>query len=200
MPAPSPAKSPPAKPPAAPSVFHIGASVFEAPRPTPGLYVVATPIGNLADITLRALATLAGADYVLCEDTRVTAKLLNRYQISTTLKPYHDHNAAKVRPGILQDLQNGAAIALVSDAGTPLIADPGWKLVRQARDAGRQVTVVPGPSAVVAAMALSGLPTDRFMFCGFLPPRSSARRAALEEFAALPTTLVFFETAARIEA
>jgi 16S rRNA (cytidine1402-2'-O)-methyltransferase len=200
MPPPSPAKSPPAKPPAAPPVFHIAASAFEAPRPKPGLYVVATPIGNLADITLRALATLAGADYVLCEDTRVTAKLLNRYQISTTLKPYHDHNAAKVRPGILQDLQSGAAIALVSDAGTPLIADPGWKLVREARSAGCDVTIVPGPSAVVAAMALSGLPTDRFMFCGFLPPRSAARRAALEELAALPTTLVFFETAARIEA
>jgi 16S rRNA (cytidine1402-2'-O)-methyltransferase len=166
----------------------------------PGLYIVATPIGNLADITLRALATLAGADYVLCEDTRVTAKLLHRYQISTTLKPYHDHNAAKVRPGILEDLRRGAAIALVSDAGTPLIADPGWKLAREARAAGCHVTVVPGASAALAAMALSGLPTDRFMFCGFLPPRSAARRTAVEAVAAIPATLVFFETPARIVA
>src|SRR5262245_44675738 len=200
MPPPSPAKSPPAKAPAAPPVFHIAASVFEAPRPAPGLYLVATPIGNLADITLRALATLAGADYVLCEDTRVTAKLLNRYQISTTLKPYHDHNAAKVRPAILETLRKGAAIALVSDAGTPLIADPGWKLVLEARSAGCTVTVVPGASAALAAIALSGLPTDRFMFCGFLPPRSSARRTALQELATVPATLVFFETAPRIEA
>lgn len=200
MPPSSPAKSPPAKPPAAPSAFHIAASVFEAPRPAPGLYIVATPIGNLADISLRALATLAGADYVLCEDTRVTAKLFNRYQISTILKPYHDHNAAKVRPGILKDLQNGAAIALVSDAGTPLISDPGWKLVREARSAGCQVTVVPGASAPLAAMTLSGLPSDRFMFCGFLPPRSAARRTVFGELAGVAATLIFFETAARIGA
>jgi len=174
--------------------------MFEVPRPAPGLHLVATPIGNLADVTLRALATLASADYVLCEDTRVTAKLLDRYQISTTLKPYHDHNAAKVRPGILEDLRSGAAIALVSDAGTPLISDPGWKLVRDARSAGLNVTVVPGASAALAAIAMSGLPTDRFMFCGFLPPRSAARRTALAQLVAIPATLLFYETAPRIGA
>jgi 16S rRNA (cytidine1402-2'-O)-methyltransferase len=196
----SPAKPPPAKQPAASPVFHIAASAFEAPRPAPGLYLVATPIGNLADVTLRALATLAGVDYVLCEDTRVTAKLFDRYRISTTLKPYHDHNAAKVRPGILDDLSKGAAIALVSDAGTPLISDPGWKLVRDARSAGINVTVVPGASAALAAMTMSGLPTDRFMFCGFLPPKSAARRAALQRLVAIPATLVFYESAPRIAA
>jgi 16S rRNA (cytidine1402-2'-O)-methyltransferase len=199
MPPSSPVKSSSAatQPDASPA-FRIPASTFEAPRPAPGLHLVATPIGNLADVTLRALATLASVDYVLCEDTRVTAKLLDRYQISTTLKPYHDHNAAKVRPGILHDLRMGAAIALVSDAGMPLISDPGWKLVRDARSAGLNVTVVPGASAALAAIAMSGLPTDRFMFCGFLPPRSAARRTALVQLAAIPATLVFYETAPRI--
>ncbi len=200
MPPSSPANSSRATQSGASPAFHIPAGAFETPRPAPGLYLVATPIGNLADITLRALATLAGADYVLCEDTRVTAKLLDRYQISTTLKPYHDHNAAKVRPGILDELSNGAAIALVSDAGTPLISDPGWKLVRDARSAGINVTIIPGASAVLAAMTISGLPTDRFMFGGFLPPRSTARRAALHHLAAIPATLVFYETAPRIAA
>jgi 16S rRNA (cytidine1402-2'-O)-methyltransferase len=200
MPPSSPANSTRATHSGASPAFHIPASAFEAPRPAPGLYLVATPIGNLADVTLRALATLAGADYVLCEDTRVTAKLLDRYQISTTLKPYHDHNAAKVRPGILDELGNGAAIALVSDAGTPLISDPGWKLVREARSAGIYVTIIPGASAALAAMTISGLPTDRFMFGGFLPPRSAARRAALHPLVAIPATLVFYETAPRIAA
>jgi 16S rRNA (cytidine1402-2'-O)-methyltransferase len=200
MPPSSPAKSSRATPSGAPPAFHIPAGAFEAPRPAPGLYLVATPIGNLADITLRALATLAGADYVLCEDTRVTAKLLERYQISTTLKPYHDHNAAKVRPGILDALSKGAVIALVSDAGTPLISDPGWKLVRDARSAGLSVTVIPGASAALAAMTMSGLPIDRFLFCGFLPPRSAARRTALSQLLAIPATLVFYETAPRIAA
>ena len=198
MPQPSPAKSSRATQSGASPAFNIPTAAFEAPRPAPGLYLVATPIGNLADVTLRALATLAGADYVLCEDTRVTAKLLDRYQISTTLKPYHDHNAAKVRPGILDALSKGAAIALVSDAGTPLISDPGWKLVRDARSAGLNVTVIPGASAALAAMTMSGLPTDRFMFCGFLPPKSAARRTALAQLVAVPATLVFYETAPRI--
>jgi 16S rRNA (cytidine1402-2'-O)-methyltransferase len=200
MPPSSPAKSSRATQSGASSGFHIPASAFEAPRPAPGLYLVATPIGNLADVTLRALATLAGADYVLCEDTRVTAKLLARYQISTTLKPYHDHNAAKVRPGILDELSKGAAIALVSDAGTPLVSDPGWKLVREARSAGLNVMVIPGASAALAAMTMSALPTDRFMFSGFLPPKSAARRTALAQLVAVPATLVFYETAPRIAA
>src|SRR5262245_13286466 len=200
MPPSSPANSSRATPSGASPAFHIPTAAFEAPRLAPGLYLVATPIGNLADITLRALATLAGADYVLCEGTRVTAKLLECYQISTTVKPYHDHNAAKVRPGILDALSKGAAIALVSDAGTPLISDPGWKLVRDARSAGLNVTVIPGASAALAAMTMSGLPTDRFMFCGFLPPKSAARRTALAQLVAVPATLVFYETAPRITA
>ncbi len=200
MPPSSPAKSSRATRPGASPAFHIPASAVEAPRPAPGLYLVATPIGNLADITLRALATLAGADYVLCEDTRVTAKLVDRYQISTTLKPYHDHNAAKVRPRILDELSKGAAIALVSDAGTPLVSDPGWKLVREARSAGIAVTVIPGASAALAAVTMSGLPTDSFMFCGFLPPRSAARHTDLKQLVAIPATLVFYETAPRIAA
>src|SRR5213082_2755890 len=125
-----------------------------------GLYLVATPIGNLGDITLRALQALAGADLIACEDTRVTRKLLDRYAIATPLTPYHDHNAAKARPGLLRRLTEGAAIALVSDAGTPLISDPGFKLVRAAQDAGHLVTVLPGASAVLSALSVAGLPID----------------------------------------
>src|SRR5262249_47245604 len=137
-----------------------------------GLYVVATPIGNLGDVTLRALEILAAADLIACEDTRVTRKLLDRYGIDTRLTAYHDHNAAAGRPKRIARLAAGAAIALVSDAGTPLISDPGFKLVRAARDAGHAVTAAPGASAVMAALAGAGLPTDRFFFEGFLPARS----------------------------
>src|SRR5215469_3487821 len=137
-----------------------------APAPKPGLYVVATPIGNLGDITLRALEVLAGADVIACEDTRVTRKLLDRYGIATPLTPYHEHNAAQARPALLRRLADGAAIALVSDAGTPLISDPGFKLVRAAHEAGHAVTALPGASSLLAALTVSGLPTDQFLFAG----------------------------------
>ena len=171
-----------------------------SPRLAPGLHIVATPIGNLGDITLRALATLAGADLIACEDTRVTRKLLDRYGIATPLTPYHDHNAAKARPALLRRLAEGAAIALVSDAGTPLISDPGFKLVRAAQEAGHPVTALPGASAVLAALAVAGLPTDQFFFAGFLPPKQAARRARIAELARIPATLVLFETGPRLAA
>lgn len=164
----------------------------------PGLYLVATPIGNLRDITLRALDCLAGVDLIACEDTRVTAKLLSRYGITRPTLPYHDHNAAKVRPQLVERLRGGARIALVSDAGTPLVSDPGLKLVQAVVEAGLPVTALPGPSAVLAALSLAGLPTDRFLFSGFLPPREGGRRTALAELAASPASLVFFETGPRL--
>src|SRR5579871_5654607 len=165
-----------------------------------GLYLVATPIGNLGDITLRALETLAAAGTIACEDSRVTRRLLDRYGITTPLLPYHDHNAEAVRPKILALLDAGAAVALVSDAGTPLISDPGFKLVQAAQAAGHPVTAVPGASAVLAALTTSGLPTDRFFFEGFLPPREAARRVRIDELASLPGSLIFFETGPRIAA
>jgi 16S rRNA (cytidine1402-2'-O)-methyltransferase len=180
--------------------FIIADQPIQGSRLAPGLYLVATPIGNLGDITLRALQTLAGADLIACEDTRVTRKLLDRYAIATPLTPYHDHNAAKARPGLLRRLAEGAAIALVSDAGTPLISDPGYKLVRAAQDAGHFITAVPGPSAVLTALTVAGLPTDQFFFAGFLPPKQAARRARIAELAMLPTTLVLFESGPRIAA
>ena len=180
--------------------FVIADQPIQGSRLAPGLYLVATPIGNLGDITLRALQTLAGADLIACEDTRVTRKLLNRYAIATPLTPYHDHNAAKARPGLLRRLAEGAAIALVSDAGTPLISDPGYKLVRAAQDASHLVTALPGPSAVLTALTVAGLPTDQFFFAGFLPPKQAARRARIAELATLPATLVLFESGPRIAA
>jgi 16S rRNA (cytidine1402-2'-O)-methyltransferase len=164
----------------------------------PGLHIVSTPIGNLGDITLRALSTLAAADLIACEDTRVTRKLLDRYAITVPLTPYHDHNAATARPKLLQKLAEGAAIALVSDAGTPLISDPGFKLVRAAQDAGYAVTAIPGASSVLAAMTVSGLPTDRFFFAGFLPPKQAARRVRIAELARVPATLIVFEAGPRV--
>jgi 16S rRNA (cytidine1402-2'-O)-methyltransferase len=180
--------------------FMIADQPIQGSRLAPGLYLVATPIGNLGDITLRALQTLAGADLIACEDTRVTRKLLDRYAIATPLTPYHDHNAAKARPGLLRRLAEGAAIALVSDAGTPLISDPGYKLVRAAQDAGHLVTALPGPSAVLTALTVAGLPTDQFFFAGFLPPKQAARRARIAELATVPATLVLFESGPRIAA
>lgn len=165
-----------------------------------GLHLVATPIGNLGDITVRALAALAGADLIACEDTRVTRKLLDRYAITTPLTPYHDHNAAHARPGLLRRLGEGAALALVSDAGTPLISDPGFKLVRAAQEAGHSVTALPGASAVLAALTLAGLPTDQFLFAGFLPPKQAARRGRIAELARIDATLVLFETGPRVAA
>ncbi len=152
---------------------------------TPGLYLVATPIGNLGDITLRALTVLHGADRIFCEDTRVTGKLLARYGISTSLGAYHDHNAEQVRPIVLAALRRGERVALVSDAGTPLVSDPGYKLVRAALAEDLPVTAIPGPTASVTALILSGLSPDAFLFAGFLPPRPAARRRALARWAAV---------------
>ncbi len=165
-----------------------------------GLYVVATPIGNLGDITLRALHTLATADVVACEDTRITGALLHRFGIKKPLLAYHDHNADERRTEILKRLAAGEAVALVSDAGTPLISDPGYKLVRACRAAGYDVIALPGASALLTALCAAGLPTDKFMFAGFLPNKSTARQKALKELAALPSTLVFYEAPARLEA
>jgi 16S rRNA (cytidine1402-2'-O)-methyltransferase len=174
-----------------------GQSVI-APVLPPGLHLVATPIGNLRDITLRALEVLAGADVIACEDTRVTRKLLSHYGIATPLTPYHEHNAAEARPRLLARLAEDAAIALVSDAGTPLVSDPGFKLVREAHAAGRCVTAVPGASATLAALTVAGLPTDRFFFEGFLPAKPGQRRTRIAELARLPATLVLFETGPRL--
>jgi 16S rRNA (cytidine1402-2'-O)-methyltransferase len=165
---------------------------------TPGLYIVATPIGNLGDITLRALETLRSADVIACEDTRETGKLAAVYGISAPRIPYHDHNAAEMRPQIVERLQRGQRVALVSDAGMPLISDPGYKLVVACRAAGVAVTCVPGASASLAGLVLSGLPADRFFFGGFLPPRSAARRTALTDVRGVPATLVFYETGPRL--
>jgi 16S rRNA (cytidine1402-2'-O)-methyltransferase len=159
---------------------------------------VATPIGNLADITLRALALLRGVDRIWCEDSRITRKLLARYGISTPLEVYHDHNAEQARPAIIAALHRGEKVALVSDAGTPLVSDPGFKLVRKAIAENLPVTAAPGPSAAVTALILSGLPPDAFLFAGFPPPRRAARRRALERWAAVEATLVFFESTPRL--
>ena len=177
------------------TVFGLAA---EAQPLDPGLHIVATPIGNLKDISLRALATLAAADAVLAEDTRVTKTLLTHYGISTPLTAYHEHNAAEMRPRLLAKLAKGAKLALVSDAGTPLVSDPGYKLVTDAIEAGFAVTGVPGPSAVLAALVLAGLPSDRFFFEGFLPPKTAARRSRLTELACIPGTLVMFESPRRL--
>ena len=193
-------RNPPAGVEGTPRRFLLGGQAVEVARLAPGLHIVATPIGNLGDITLRALETLAGADVIACEDTRVTHKLLDRYGIARPLTPYHEHNAAKARPMLLRRLAEGAAIALVSDAGTPLISDPGYKLVRAAQDAGHPVTALPGASAVMAALAVAGLPTDQFLFVGFLPPKEAARRARIAELARIPATLVLFETGPRLAA
>jgi 16S rRNA (cytidine1402-2'-O)-methyltransferase len=163
-----------------------------------GLYVVATPIGNLADITLRALAVLAQADVIYCEDTRHSRTLLAHFAITRPARAYHEHNAARERPRVLADLAAGKSVALISDAGTPLISDPGYKLVREAIAAGFAVTAIPGPSAPLAALVSAGLATDAFMFAGFLPPRRSARQARLEELKAVPATLVLFEAPSRL--
>ena len=164
----------------------------------PGLYLVATPIGNLADISLRALAVLARADLIAAEDTRHSKKLLSHFGMAAKLTPYHEHNAERERPRLLARLRAGQAVALISDAGTPLISDPGYKLVREALDEGLMVTSIPGPSAALAALTNSGLPTDTFLFAGFLPPKSGPRRARLEELKTVPATLVFFESAPRL--
>lgn len=166
----------------------------------PGLHLVATPIGNLADISLRALHLLAKADLVLCEDTRVTRRLLDRYRLAPNLLSYHEHNAAQRRPHVLERLEQGEAIALVSDAGTPLVSDPGYRLAVAAIAAGHPVHAVPGASAVLAGLAVSGQPTDRFWFEGFLPPRAAARQRRIAELAGVAATLVLFESPRRLAA
>jgi len=168
-------------------------------RSTRGLLaLVATPIGNLGDISARALETLKAADLIACEDTRVTGNLLSKFDIRRPTLPYHDHNAETMRPKLIARLQDGETVALVSDAGMPLISDPGYKLVREATAAGIAVTVIPGPSAPLAALVLSGLPSDRFLFAGFLPVKDGARRATLLELKTVPATLLFFETGPRL--
>jgi 16S rRNA (cytidine1402-2'-O)-methyltransferase len=178
--------------------YTIGGFTFEARSLPPGLYLVATPIGNLRDVTLRALETLASADLVYCEDTRISSRLLSRYGIAKPLKPYHDHNAAKVRPVLLDALRAGASVALLSDAGTPLISDPGYKLVREATGENLHVEMIPGPSAPVMAAALSALPVDRFLFAGFLPAKRGDKQRFLQELELVPATLIFFESPGRI--
>jgi 16S rRNA (cytidine1402-2'-O)-methyltransferase len=180
--------------------YTMGGHVFPAPRAATGLHLVATPIGNLGDITLRALETLAGVDVIACEDTRISRRLTERYGIAAELTPYHEHNAAAARPKILARLAEGAAIALVSDAGTPLISDPGFKLVREACAAGHAVTALPGSSSVLTALSVAALPTDRFFFEGFLPAKEGARRARLSELARVDATLVLFESGNRVQA
>jgi 16S rRNA (cytidine1402-2'-O)-methyltransferase len=180
--------------------YVLNGQSVRAPALAPGLHLVATPIGNLRDVTLRALEVLAAASLIACEDTRVTRKLLDHYGIATPLTPYHDHNAAQARPKLLARLAEGAAIALVSDAGTPLISDPGFKLVREAHAAGHAVTALPGPSAALAALTVCGLPTDRFFFEGFLPPKQAQRRSRIAELARIPATLVLFESGPRLAA
>jgi len=172
-----------------------GAARFE-----PGLYLVATPIGNLRDITLRALDLLAVADLIACEDTRVSAKLLAHFGLSAPLAAYHEHNAERMRPKLMERLKAGAVVALISDAGTPLVSDPGWKLVRAALADGIRVSTLPGPSAALAGLLLSGLPSDRFLFAGFLPSKSAARKKSLAALATVQATLIFFETAPRLAA
>ncbi|MDK1376916.1 MULTISPECIES: 16S rRNA (cytidine(1402)-2'-O)-methyltransferase [unclassified Sinorhizobium] len=166
----------------------------------PALYLVATPIGNLADITLRALETLAGADVLACEDTRVTRVLLDRYGIVNRPFAYHEHNADEAGPRLLAALGEGKSVALVSDAGTPLVSDPGYRLAQQAIEAGHRVVPIPGPSAPLAALVGSGLPSDAFLFAGFLPVKDKARRDRISELAAVPATLLFFESPHRIAA
>ena len=165
----------------------------------PGLYIVATPIGNLGDIGARAAKTLAAADVVAAEDTRVTAKLLSHLGLRVPMTPYHDHSDERTRAALVARMES-EVVVLVSDAGTPLISDPGYKLVRDARAAGRHVTTLPGPCAAIAAITLSGLPSDRFLFAGFLPNKAKARADTLAEFAGLRATLVFYESGPRLAA
>ena len=180
--------------------YTIGQASFAARTIPPGLHVVATPIGNLADITLRALETLASVDLIACEDTRVTGRLLKHFAISTRMTPYHEHNAEKAAPKLIDMLHEGKRIALVSDAGTPLVSDPGYRLVAAARAGGLPVWPIPGASAPIAALAASGLPSDTFLFDGFLPARAGKRQARLRQLKPVPATLIFFESPNRLGA
>lgn len=179
-------------------VFHIGAAQHQAPALEAGLHITATPIGNLGDITLRALATLAAADVVLCEDTRVSSRLMERYGIKAAMKPYHEHNAEAVRPAIMAALLAGGAYALISDAGVPLVSDPGYRLVRACIEENIKVHSLPGASSTLTALTLSGLPSDAFTFIGFLPQKQKARRDVLTRFKDMPFTLIAFESPHRV--
>lgn len=174
--------------------FSLGEHAFSAPRLEPALYIVSTPIGNLGDITVRALETLAAAGVIACEDTRVTATLTQRFSLKTPLMAYHEHNADKQRPKILETLSAGEAVALVSDAGTPLVSDPGYRLVRDVLAEGFQVVPIPGASAPLAGLVASGLPSDTVLFAGFLPQKGGPKTRRLEELAKIPATLVLFES------
>lgn len=180
--------------------YLIGQAAFAARPLEPALYLVATPIGNLSDITLRALETLAAADLLACEDTRVTRKLLDRYGIRRRTTAYHEHNAAEAGPRLVEAVLSGKSVALVSDAGTPLVSDPGYRLAAEMIAAGARVVPVPGASALLAALSVSGLPSDAFFFAGFLPPRTGQRRTRLEELRTVPATLVFYESPRRLAA
>ncbi|WP_378945255.1 16S rRNA (cytidine(1402)-2'-O)-methyltransferase [Mesorhizobium sp. ANAO-SY3R2] len=179
-------------------VYVIGQTEIAARPLDPALYLVATPIGNLGDITLRALETLAGADHVACEDTRVTRVLLDRYGIRQRPTAYHEHNANEAGPRLIEALENGRSVALVSDAGTPLVSDPGFRLVGQAQERGIRVVPIPGASAVLAALTASGLPSDAFFFGGFLPVKDGQKRTRLDELRAVPGTLILFESPRRL--
>ena len=173
---------------------------FSAPTPSPGLYIVATPIGNLGDITIRALQILAGSDRIACEDTRTTRRLLDRFGIETPMTAYHDHSSLAVRQRLIDRLNAGETIALASDAGTPLLSDPGFKLVEDAIKAGHPVIPIPGPSSLTAALCAAGLPTDAFFFAGFLPAKTAARKTRLRELAEIPATIVVLESPKRLAA
>jgi 16S rRNA (cytidine1402-2'-O)-methyltransferase len=181
-----------------PKTYIVAGQPVESPALAPGLHLVATPIGNLRDITIRALETLAAADVIACEDTRITRRLLDHYGIATPLTPYHEHNAAAARPKLLARLAAGDAVALVSDAGTPLVSDPGFKLVRAAREAGHLVIAAPGASALLTALTSSGLPTDRFFFEGFLPTKDGQRKARIAELSRVAATLILYEGGSRV--
>lgn len=178
--------------------FVIADKEVAAPALGAGLYVTATPIGNLGDVTLRALEVLAAADIIACEDTRITSRLTQRYGIATPLLAYHEHNAARQRPRLLAALEEGKAVALVSDAGTPLVSDPGYRLVTEAIAAGHNIVPIPGASAMLAGLVGAGLPSDAFLFAGFPPAKASARRKRLGELAAIPATLIFYEAPQRV--
>jgi len=178
--------------------FIVGQAEMTARPLSPALYLVATPIGNLGDITLRALETLAACDVLACEDTRVTRVLLDRYGIRQKPTPYHEHNAEEAGARLIAALEEGRSVALVSDAGTPLVSDPGFRLVETARAAGIRVVPIPGASSVLAALTGSGLPSDTFLFGGFLPVKDGARRTRLDELKAVPATLIFFESPRRL--
>lgn len=180
------------------ATFLIGQAEFPARPLEPALYLVATPIGNLGDVTIRALETIAAADILACEDTRVTRALLARYGIRHRPVAYHEHNAAEAGPRLVEAVASGRSVALVSDAGTPLISDPGFRLVEALRGKNLRVVPVPGPSAALAALTASGLPTDAFLFAGFLPSKSGQRAERLRALAAVPATLVVFESPNRL--